>query len=243
MRSISGAKLLFTAFAGLTLFQPSITNAQTKDCSLALVLGIDASLSVDQSEYRLQMSGTAAALMDPMVMDAILTVDGMYLSAFEWSGSSSQKLIFDWIRLDTRQDIIEVAQTLSDHGRQSRHNSTAIGHALRFASDLLRDLPAPCFRKVIDLSGDGANNEGFEPKIAYRTFDFEGISVNGLVILDSGLNPESFYTDPVIYYGGEVLKGAGSFLIIAGGFSDFERAMRQKLLREILPGPVSANNL
>lgn len=165
----------------------------------------------------------------------------MYLAAFEWSGFESQKLVFGWTQLNTQQDIVEVAQKLSEHSRQSRNNSTAIGHALRFASDLFQELPVPCFRKVIDLSGDGANNEGYAPKIAYRTFDFDGVSVNGLVILDSGLNPESFYTDPVIYYRKEVLKGAGSFMIIAGGFNDFERAMRQKLLREILPGPVSLN--
>lgn len=237
----AGARLVLVALAGIMLLQSTITSAQSRNCGLALVLGIDASLSVDEFEYRLQMSGAAAALTDPMVVDAILAVGGMYLSTFEWSGSTSQKLIFGWTRLETRQDIAAAAQKLINHVRQSRNNSTAIGHALRFASNLFQDLPVPCFRKVVDVSGDGANNEGYEPKTAYRTFDFEGVSVNGLVILDTGLNPESFYTDPVIYYRNEVLKGAGSFMIIAGGFDDFERAMRQKLLREILPGPVSSN--
>lgn len=64
------------AFAGLMLLQSTIANAQVKSCGLALVLGIDASLSVDQSEYQLQMSGTAAALLEPMVVDAILAAGG-----------------------------------------------------------------------------------------------------------------------------------------------------------------------
>ena len=236
-------RLALAAVVAPLFLYGTISKAQTKSCDLALVLGIDASLSVDDSEYRLQMSGTAAALMDPKVVEAILSVGGIYLSTFEWSGSSSQKLVFGWSWLETRRDIANAAQRLRDHVRQSRNNSTAIGHALRFASDLFLELPAPCFRKVVDVSGDGANNEGFEPATVYRTFAFADISVNGLVILDTGLNPESFYTDPVIYYRENVLKGAGSFMIIAGGFGDFERAMRQKLLREILPGPVSSNRL
>ena len=86
------------------------------------------------------------------------------------------------------------------------------------------------------------NNEGYGPEIAYRSFDFDGIIVNGLVIRESYPSPESFYRDAVLFYKMEVLKGPGSFLVVAEGFRDFERAMKKKLLKEIVPGPVSLDS-
>jgi hypothetical protein len=90
----------------------------------------------------------------------------------------------------------------------------------------LRNAPLQCARAVIDVSGDGVNNEGFEPDLAYRNFDFSNVTVNGLVI--QGADP-----DPVSYYQSEVAYGPGAFVIVAARFEDYETAMKQKLLREI----------
>jgi Ca-activated chloride channel family protein len=79
---------------------------------------------------------------------------------------------------------------------------------------------------VIDVSGDGVNNEGFEPKLAYRHFNFSDVTVNGLVI--QGADP-----DPVAYYRAEVIRGPGAFVMVASDFVDYETAMKRKLLREI----------
>ena len=76
------------------------------------------------------------------------------------------------------------------------------------------------------MSGDGITNEGFGPAEAYNAFDFGGVTVNGLVI-------EGEYPDPVIYYREQVIRGPGAFIEIARDFSDYEDAMRRKLLREI----------
>ncbi len=213
--------------------------AQASRCDLALVLAMDASSSVDPVEYDLQLKGVAAALLDPEVTQAILSIGGLHLAAFEWNGRSNQEMIIDWVWLETEQQIFETARSLTRHVRNADNFPTAVGHALAFASLLHRDAPLQCFRKVIDVSGDGANNEGYGPEIAYKSFDFDGIIVNGLVIRESYPSPESFYRDAVIFYKREVLKGPGSFLIIAEGFNDFERAMKKKLLKEIVPGPVS----
>ena len=83
-----------------------------------------------------------------------------------------------------------------------------------------------CARRVIDVSGDGINNQGFGPRLAYKHFAFEDITVNGLVILGHDAAVLRHYRD-------EVLRGPGAFLEVADGFADFRRAMERKLLREI----------
>ena len=79
---------------------------------------------------------------------------------------------------------------------------------------------------MIDVSGDGVNNQGFGPDLAYKHFPFDNITVNGLVI-------EGHDQQVTQYYRREVLRGPGAFLEIAQGFEDFERAMSRKLYREI----------
>ncbi|MGB2202505.1 MAG: DUF1194 domain-containing protein, partial [Pseudooceanicola atlanticus] len=83
-----------------------------------------------------------------------------------------------------------------------------------------------CLRQVIDVSGDGINNEGFGPDLAYANFPFDEVTVNGLVVegRDAAL---------VDYYLNEVMRGPSSFVEIALGFDDFEDSMVRKLFREI----------
>ena len=80
--------------------------------------------------------------------------------------------------------------------------------------------------RTLDLSGDGVNNEGFPPSLAYENFDFSEITVNGL--------PITGHDDTVVtFYANEVVRGPGAFYEVADGFADFERAMRRKLEREM----------
>ena len=65
-----------------------------------------------------------------------------------------------------------------------------------------------------------------DPPWAYRWNDFGDITVNGLVIRTSD------HRVP-IYYDREVIRGPESFVEIADGYDDYERAMRRKLVREI----------
>ncbi|MEM9331605.1 MAG: DUF1194 domain-containing protein [Pseudomonadota bacterium] len=230
--------LFFVAGATFTLQGAGPAKSQPQFCDLALVLAMDASSSVDPEEYKLQMDGIASALLDPEVQEAIMSLGGIYLAAFEWNGKHNQKVIFDWTFLKTNADLFSVANGLTKHQRNASNFPTAIGHALAYASGMLKRLPVDCARKVIDVSGDGPNNDGFSPKSAYLHFPFENVTVNGLVIKDLYNNPESFYRDPERYYRDNVIKGGGAFLVLAEGFGDFARAMKQKLLKEIVPGPI-----
>lgn len=207
--------------------------AQPIRCGLSLVLAIDVSSSVDESEYRLQMGGLSAALVDQQVLAAIRDVGGIQLTAFEWSGRFDQTDIVPWTFLVAAGDVIDVAELIRDHPRGRDDMPTALGYALGYAASKMKTAPLDCQRKVVDVSGDGVNNEGFEPLNAYDAFDFSDIQVNGLAV--AGARP-----DPVSYYRQAVRHGSGAFVMVAEGFEDYQAAMKRKLIREIRGAALSS---
>ncbi len=200
--------------------------AHAQSCDLALILGYDASSSVDSGEYRQQLDGIAWALREPEVTEAILLNGGVYLAAYEWSGRFQQVLVADWTWLESAQVIDRFAARIAAQNRRFSKYPTSIGYALAFAGSRFRTAPAGCSRYVVDLSGDGAHNDGFSPATAYRNFEFENVTVNGLVI--AGASP-----DPVAYYKDNVIRGPGAFVEVADGYENYAVAMKRKLLREI----------
>lgn len=199
---------------------------QAADCPLALVLALDASSSVDGREYRLQAQGLEYAFTDPDVEAAILGAGGILATAFEWSGRNQQVIHAGWSWLDSRASIAGFARRLGTAQRGFDEFPTSLGHALGFAAIQLSRAPVACTRQVIDVSGDGVNNDGFGPASAYRAHAFDAITVNGLVI--KGADP-----DPEAYYLTSVIRGPGAFVELADDYDDYARAMRRKLLREI----------
>ncbi|WP_205470693.1 DUF1194 domain-containing protein [Breoghania sp. L-A4] len=187
---------------------------------------MDGSSSVSADEHTLQLQGMADALNDSDVRSAIQAVGGIWFSSFEWSGRYQQVMQVDWRFLDADDSISAAASELAASKRGYTEFPTALGYALGYASNHLAKVPAPCERKVIDVAGDGINNEGFDAATAYRAFAFDGITVNGLAI--AGAVP-----DPVAYYRDKVIRGPGAFVEVANDFADYTVAMKRKLLREI----------
>lgn len=198
-------------------------------CRLALALALDVSSSVDSEEYALQTEGLAAALEDPEVMEAILLPGGpVAIAIFEWSGREQQALVSDWRVLDSPADVAALAAAVRGARRSHSEYPTALGHALAYAAELFKSAP-PCANRTIDVSGDGANNDGYEPYHAYRAFDFEGVTVNALVV--GGPRRPAL----IRYFQTLVIRGELAFTEVADGYADFGRAMHRKLLREIRP--------
>ncbi|MDD9723470.1 DUF1194 domain-containing protein [Sulfitobacter sp. PR48] len=209
--------------------------AAAADCRLALALAMDVSSSVDPSEDRLQRQGTAAALASPEVAAAFFAADlPVALAVYEWSGRYNQQVILDWTMIDSPAVLTGAAQTVATSLRGHTEFPTAMGYALGFGAGLLARAP-DCLDKTLDMSGDGQNNEGFGPAIAYREFAFDGVTVNGLAINAADFEGE---LGLIAFYRREVLHGPGAFLVIADGFPDFARAMRQKLVREVSPAAI-----
>lgn len=201
-------------------------------CRLALLLALDVSSSVDETEDRLQRGGLVAALTSPEVRAAFFAVDApVALAAFEWSGRYNQEVLLEWTLIEGPADLLTAAETIAASTRSHNEFPTAMGYALGFGAEMLRRAPN-CLNKTIDMAGDGQNNEGFGPRLAYKEFDFDDITVNGLVVNAAEFASE---TDLIAFYRDEVLWGPGAFMEVAQGFEDYERAMRRKLERELTP--------
>jgi Ca-activated chloride channel family protein len=198
-------------------------------CETALMLAVDVSGSITGDEYVMQMNGLADALLDPDVMAAL--VDGQdRLALMHWSGLRKQRLSLGWQILRTQQDVAALAATIRTIKRPKDHTDTAIGAALFVA---LSQFPVPgCARQVIDLSGDGAENSGTYLPAARAEVIARGIMLNGIAI-ENGLG-SSHITE---YFWNELVTPNG-FVITADSVEDYPRAIRIKLLRELVK-PVS----
>ena len=209
--------------------------AAAADCRLALVLAVDVSSSVDAEEDVLQRSGLASALISPGVEAAVFAAPlPVAIAVYEWSGRYNQEVLVDWTLLNTRGDLLTVAETIGRSKRSHNDFPTAMGYALGYGAGLFQRGPN-CLHRVLDMAGDGENNEGFPPASAYAEFPFAGVTVNGLVVEASDYQAEISLIE---YYQKNVLYGPGSFLEIARGFEDYERAIRRKLERELMPRAV-----
>jgi hypothetical protein len=197
------------------------------DCRLALLLALDVSSSVDAAEHRLQREGLAGALDAPDIRAAILSgaPGHVALAVYEWSGRNQQQVLVPWTALDTEAAIDAAAATIRAAPRSFSRFPTAIGYALGFGTTMFRRGP-DCARRVLDVSGDGIGNDGFEPVHAYRHFPFAGITVNGLAV--GGHDPQV-----LDYYLFDLRHGPDAFVEYAEGYGDFRRAMERKLFREI----------
>lgn len=195
-------------------------------CRLALLLALDVSSSVDAEEYALQRDGLAAALGSNDIRAAILSGSGhVSMAIYEWSGRRQSAIVSDWVALRDDAAIDGMIQALQAAPRSHNRFPTAMGYALGFGATLLRHGPT-CDRQVIDVSGDGQNNDGFPPHLAYKNFPFTNVTVNGLAVLGGA-------PDVLDYFQREVRFGSGAFVETSQGYAGYQEAMTRKLFREI----------
>ena len=200
------------------------------DCRLALVLAVDISRSVDSQDYVIQTEGLARALEDREVRAAIFGPEGQVaLAVYFWSGRGYQDLVQPWVVLDGPDALDGAIWSIRRTPRPAAPLATAMGDALRYGAGLMAEAPA-CDRRVIDVAGDGQNNEGISVARTYEREDFTGITVNGLAVGEH----EAGILD---YFATEVIRGPGAFVESAPRQEDYPAAIRRKLLRE-LEGPV-----
>lgn len=200
------------------------------DCRLALALAVDVSRSIDSQDYVIQTEGLAGALQDRDVRAAIFGPEGhVALAIYYWSGRGYQDLVQDWVILDSPEALDAAIWEVRRTPRPAAPLATALGDALSYGLDLMGDAP-DCDRRVIDVAGDGRNNDGISVARTYEREDFTGITVNGLAVGEHE-------SDILDYYAGEVIRGPGAFVELAPRQEDYPQTLRRKLLRE-LEGPM-----
>ena len=200
-------------------------------CRQALALGLDVSGSVDAREYRLQINGLAAALDNIAVRDALLSSPGAPVSVmvYEWSGPSDQAVIVPWSVIEDAATLDGFIETLVQTTRRDVSPGTALGTAMILGAQYLDQQPA-CWKRTLDISGDGMSNLGPRPRDVKDAIGARGVTVNALVI---GATPRLEGDALASYFRAEVITGPDAFVETASGFDDYEAAMTRKLLREL----------
>lgn len=207
--------------------------AAEDEVDVAIVLAVDASASVENAEYVLQLQGMAAALAHPAVHKAIM--DGrrgaVAISVVTWSGLADQVVLVPWRRIDGPEAALHMAQAIARAPRVFKIGGTAIGAAIEFSFAMFDHLPYPAERRVVDVSADGRNNHPPLLRSLRERAAAAGIVVNGLPILDADPGLEGYFREIVI-------TGPGAFVEPALGYEAFAVAFLRKLLREVVGQPL-----
>lgn len=199
-------------------------------CDVALMLAVDVSGSVDAEEYRIQMDGLAAALVDRSVSGA-LVASNAEVALMQWTGTGRQSVVVNWTQMSDPDDVAAFAFQVATVPRLWQDFSTAIGEAMQLSLPYFA-IVDHCDRLVIDISGDGVSNEGSFPSDHWPALEAAGVTVNALVIEDTGFDLTGWFETHVI-------TGPGAFAVTANTFDEYPEQIVRKLYRE-LTQPISA---
>jgi len=224
--------VLSTLLTALALTAPA--SAETKQVDLALILAIDVSGSVNADRWELQRHGYEAAFKSPEVLQSITSgpKKAIAVTMVEWSGANHQKQVVDWTVISDQASAEAFASAMAEAPRVYS-DWTSISAALDFAMPLFRDADVEAGRQVIDVSGDGVNNQGRNVTDARDEIVAKGIIINGLPILTE-------YDELDEYYHDRVIGGPGAFIEVAKDYSSFSHAVQAKLVREIVDNDAHA---
>ena len=219
---------LTTLLLGLGLVLPlPAGQAQDFEVDLALVLAVDCSFSVDSREFNLQMEGMGRAFMRDEVKRAITQGprQRIAVAVVQWSDDMNQKVVLPWTIISGPADADELGKILFNTRRQLAEGGTSISTALVYSGALFAAAPS-AERRVIDMSSDGRNNSGPPVKPVRDRLVADGLTINGLTILNEWPTLD-------IYFENNVVGGANNFVMPANDYADYENAIYRKLLREI----------
>ncbi len=246
-----------TALLSAVLCGPAGFSGSTDEgVDTALIVSVDVSQSVDERRYRLQMEGIAQAIEDPSVVSAITSGPrgGILFSMVAWSDQAN--LALGWRRISSAEDAAKVAGLVRALPRNGGE-FTCLARMLHTLSvSIIPSLTIPARRVVVDVSGDGIDNCSDIPTLHGERDAVlaTGATINGLPILVEGENdvvgsgayrapgyglrelsttPDHETTTLDQWFRDHVVGGPETFLIVAQGYNDFARALRQKFVTEI----------
>ncbi len=231
---LAAAGLALTASAGpLPRLADKSSGAIPVD--VELVIAVDVSYSMDPEEQALQREGYVQALTSREFMQALREgANGkIAITYFEWASEFDQKIIMPWRLIEGPESADSVAAELAaaPYRRASR---TSISGGLKFAKPLFDHSGYRGLRRVIDVSGDGANNSG---ALVVPTRDdvlAAGITINGLpIMLKRPVRGSMDIENLDVYYEDCVIGGPGAFVVPIHERKQFIEATRTKLVLEI----------
>ena len=236
---LAAGAIVAGSVAGVAAPDPRSQLAAAKDnqpsVDVELVIAVDVSYSMDLDELAVQREGYAQAIVSKEFLQAIKTGPNSKLAVtyFEWSASSDQKIIIPWRVIEGPESADAVANEIMKTPVR-RGSRTSISGAINFAMPLFEENPYRGLRRVIDISGDGPNNNG-EPVAGARAAALEkGITINGLPIMVKEPSYGTMDIDDLdLYYEDCVIGGPGSFVVAIKDRDKFKEAIRTKLILEV----------
>jgi hypothetical protein len=200
---------------------------------LALVIAVDISYSMDPEEQALQREGFAEAFRSPVVHEAIQRgmIGKIAVTYAEWAGAYDQKVVVPWTILDNPEGVMAFAGKIAAAPLR-RAQRTSVSGAIDFGVKLLEESGLEATRRVIDVSGDGPNNQGRLVTPARDDAVAKGIVINGLPIM---LRRPGYLdiAELDIYFRDCVIGGNGSFMVPVRERSQFQQAIRTKIVLEV----------
>jgi hypothetical protein len=200
-----------------------------------LVLAVDVSYSMDMDELALQREGYAQAIVSKEFLQALKNGPNgrILVTYFEWAASTDQKIIIPWRLIDGPETADAVAHEIVKTPVR-RASRTSISGAINFSLQLFDESPQRGIRRVIDISGDGPNNNG-APVVITRDAALEkGIIINGLPIMVKEPSYSTMDIDNLdLYYEDCVIGGPGAFVVTIKERDKFKEAIRTKLVLEV----------
>lgn len=200
-----------------------------------LVLAVDVSYSMDLDELALQREGYAHAIISKEFLQALKSGPNgrIAVTYFEWAASTDQKIVIPWRLIDGPETADAVANEIVKTPIR-RASRTSISGAINFAMPLFEENPYRGLRRVIDISGDGPNNNGMPVTMARDAAIEKGVVINGLPIMVKEPSYSTMDIDDLdAYYEDCVIGGAGAFVVTIKSRDKFKEAIRTKLLLEI----------
>jgi hypothetical protein len=223
-----------SVWAAMRVADPQNKSSDT-DVDVELVIAVDISYSMDPDEQALQREGYIVGLTSPEFLNAVK--EGMHgrvaISYFEWAGASDQRVVMPWRIIDGQASAKVVAEEIAA-APYRRAYRTSISGAMQFAVPLFANSGHRGIRRVLDISGDGANNQGPPVAIMRDQVLEQGITINGLpIMLKRPLTSSMDIENLDVYYEDCVIGGPGSFVIAINDREKFKDATRTKLVLEV----------
>jgi len=227
--------------AGLAISLASLLTASAgaapagEQVDMALVIATDVSYSVDPDEARFQREGAMAAFLSPEVVKAIQggPLGRIAVAYIDFGTYKQDRVISEWHVVYDKATADAFADVLASKST-TRGTWTSITSGLETAERMLETSGYRATRRVIDVSGDGPNNDGPMIDGVREKLVAKGITINGLPIMTEADKFDPYYLpDLDKYYAGCVIGGPGAFIQVAHGFEDLARAVRRKLILEI----------
>jgi hypothetical protein len=234
---VATAIVAITALGGLAapISGPMLAQKSAMPVDTELVLAVDISYSMDPEEQALQREGYMQAISSREFMQALKAgANGrISITYFEWANFGDQRIIVPWRLIDGPEAADAVVSEIA-RAPYRRSSRTSISGALTFAQPLFESSPYHGIRRVIDVSGDGANNNGPPVTIVRDEVLAKGITINGLPIMLKRPNLVTMDIEELdVYYEDCVIGGPGAFVIPIKEREKFTEAIRTKLVLEV----------